>query len=234
MRPVDLAREHGLSAQAVRNYESAGALPVAERTATGHRRYTAHHARALRAFLALRRAVGHGAALALMTALHRGDLEGALSLLAGAHEQLQRDRATLALVETAVGDLEQGEPRGRSPRPLWIGELAARLELSPATLRHWEREGLLAPPRDPGSGHRLYPPSVVRDAELVHLLRRGGHGLAEIDRILDQVRSLGPDSSVHSALTASRSRVTARGIALLEASAALAEHIRDGAANLGR
>lgn len=234
MRPVDLAREHGLSAQAVRNYESAGALPVAERSAAGHRRYTAHHARALRAFLSLRRAVGHGASLALMTALHRGDLEGALSLLAGAHERLQRDRATLALVETAVGDLEQGEPRGRSPRTLWIGELAARLDLSPATLRHWEREGLIAPPRDRGSGHRLYPPAVVRDAELVHLLRRGGHGLAEIVRILDQVRSLGADSSVHSALAASRSRVTARGIALLEASAALAEHIRDGAANLGR
>ena len=32
--PADLAREHGLSTQAVRNYESDGFLPAAERTAS--------------------------------------------------------------------------------------------------------------------------------------------------------------------------------------------------------
>ena len=31
-RPVDLAREHGLSAQAVRNYERDGYIPAAGRT----------------------------------------------------------------------------------------------------------------------------------------------------------------------------------------------------------
>ncbi|MFD7597193.1 MerR family DNA-binding transcriptional regulator [Kitasatospora sp. NPDC059812] len=35
MRPSDLARGHGLSAQAVRNYERDGFLPPAERTASG-------------------------------------------------------------------------------------------------------------------------------------------------------------------------------------------------------
>ena len=51
MRPVDLAREHGLSAQAIRNYEDAGALPPAGRSPSGYRRYTALHAQAVRAFL---------------------------------------------------------------------------------------------------------------------------------------------------------------------------------------
>ncbi|WP_416591505.1 MerR family DNA-binding transcriptional regulator [Micromonospora sp. LOL_015] len=37
VRPVDLAREHGLSPQAVRNYEQAGVLPAAARTAAGYR-----------------------------------------------------------------------------------------------------------------------------------------------------------------------------------------------------
>nr|WP_016701425.1 MerR family DNA-binding transcriptional regulator [Actinoalloteichus caeruleus] len=35
MRPVDLAREHGLSTQAIRNYEDAGVLPPAERSGSG-------------------------------------------------------------------------------------------------------------------------------------------------------------------------------------------------------
>ncbi|WP_420847084.1 MerR family DNA-binding transcriptional regulator [Nonomuraea basaltis] len=40
MRPVDLAREHGLSTQLIRNYEDAGILPAAERTVHGYRTYT--------------------------------------------------------------------------------------------------------------------------------------------------------------------------------------------------
>ena len=58
LRPVDLARGHGLSTQAIRNYEAAGILPAAERTPHGYRTYTPRHAQALRAFLAL--VPGHG------------------------------------------------------------------------------------------------------------------------------------------------------------------------------
>ena len=62
LRPVDLAREHGMSAQAVRNYEEEGILPTAARTRHGYRIYTPLHARALRAFVALVPAHGHGTA----------------------------------------------------------------------------------------------------------------------------------------------------------------------------
>ncbi|MEE2048253.1 MerR family DNA-binding transcriptional regulator, partial [Nocardiopsis tropica] len=53
MRPSDLAHEHGISTQAVRNYERDGFLPPAERTPSGYRIYTEAHAAALRAYLAL-------------------------------------------------------------------------------------------------------------------------------------------------------------------------------------
>jgi len=63
LRPVDLVREHGLSAQAVGNYEEEGILPTAGRTRHGYRIYTPLHARALRAaFVALVPAHGHGTA----------------------------------------------------------------------------------------------------------------------------------------------------------------------------
>ncbi|MGP3947412.1 MerR family DNA-binding transcriptional regulator [Streptomyces sp. 7N604] len=39
MRPVDLARQHGVSTQAVRNYEDAGIIPPAHRSRTGYRDY---------------------------------------------------------------------------------------------------------------------------------------------------------------------------------------------------
>lgn len=105
LRPVDLAREHGLSAQAVRNYEEEGILPVAGRTRHGYRIYTPLHARALRAFVALVPAHGHGIASDVMRAVNAGDIYTALTLLDESHAQLLQDRKTLAAVDTALRDL---------------------------------------------------------------------------------------------------------------------------------
>ncbi|WP_157850275.1 MerR family DNA-binding transcriptional regulator, partial [Streptomyces rimosus] len=69
LRPIDLARGHGLSTQAVRNYEESGILPAAGRTPSGYRTYTPLHARALRAFLALVPGHGHPTATAIMQAV---------------------------------------------------------------------------------------------------------------------------------------------------------------------
>ncbi len=73
MRPIDLARRHGLSTQAVRNYEEAGVLPPAARSGSGYRRYSRRHALALDAFVALVRGHGHPAARtsrSLLESLH--------------------------------------------------------------------------------------------------------------------------------------------------------------------
>ncbi|WP_406378667.1 MerR family DNA-binding transcriptional regulator [Streptomyces sp. NBC_01618] len=52
MRPVDLARRHRLSTQAVRNHEDAGIIPSAHRSRTGYRDCTATDAAGLAAYLA--------------------------------------------------------------------------------------------------------------------------------------------------------------------------------------
>ena len=69
LRPVDLAREAGISTQAVRNYEAAGILPEAPRTESGYRRYEEQHLRALLTYRAL--APGFGAETA--SGIMRGD-----------------------------------------------------------------------------------------------------------------------------------------------------------------
>src|SRR6478735_7946509 len=72
LRPIDLARGHGLSTQAIRNYEEAGILPAAARTPHGYRTYTPLHAGALRAFLALVPGHGHRTATSIMRAVNQG------------------------------------------------------------------------------------------------------------------------------------------------------------------
>ncbi|MEU0662712.1 MerR family transcriptional regulator [Streptomyces lavendulocolor] len=242
-RPVHLAREHGISTQAVRNYERDGLIPPAARTAAGHRVYSAVHLRALRAYLALVAAHGHATGAEVMRAAGRGDLDTALRAVDRSHAQLLRDRETLDAVEAAVEALGRGpaaglqdhQPVSRRPggspasglpeRPLPIGHLAHRLGVSPATLRKWERAGILLPRRDAGTGHRHYTAADVRDAELAHLLRRGGHPLGHIATVIDQVRGAGGHEPLVRSLDDWRRRLTGRGRAMLTAAAALAEYL---------
>jgi DNA-binding transcriptional MerR regulator len=224
LRPADLAREHGLTAQAVRNYEREGVLPAAARTEVGYRVYTARHAAALRAYLACVRAHGYGAAREILRAVNRGDLDTALRVVDAGHVQLQRDRATLRTVEASIG-LLGAEPAGDPGRPFGVGELAHRLGVAPATLRAWERAGILQPARDPHSGRRTYRADDVRDAELAHLLRRGGYLLESVADVVRQVRSAGGTAELAALLADWQERLTARGLAMLAAAGRLAEYL---------
>ncbi|MCF3102293.1 TioE family transcriptional regulator [Streptomyces roseoverticillatus] len=230
LRPVDLARGHGLSTQAVRNYEEAGILPPAGRTAHGYRTYTPLHAQALRAFLALIPGHGHRTATSIMRAVNEGATEEALRLVDESHAQLLDDRRTLQAVESALRDLDPtpaSEPAAASgPGSTFIGPLAEQLGIRPATLRKWERAGLVRPGRDPLTGYRVYDEADVRDARLAHQLRRGGYLLEQIAPLITQVRAAGGLEPLEAALGDWRSRLSARGRAMLNGAAELEAYLR--------
>lgn len=95
MRPIQLARRFGLSAQAVRNYSDGGVVPPARRDANGYRDYAEVHAAGIGAYLSLTAAVGSATAGRLLRAATAGRLDEALAAVDAAHAQLARDRATL-------------------------------------------------------------------------------------------------------------------------------------------
>ncbi|MFD8418630.1 TioE family transcriptional regulator [Streptomyces sp. NPDC059466] len=231
LRPTDLAREHGISTQAVRNYERDGFVPLAERTPSGYRTYTETHAAALRAYLALVQAHGHALGGQIMRSLNAGELDAALTAVDRGHAQLLRDRGTLDAVGQAVAQLTSGPgpsehtlaPSGGEP--LSVGELARRLGVTAATLRNWEAAGILTPVREPVTGHRSYGVPDVRDAELAHLLRRGGYPLEHIRTVVRQIRTAGGTEALSAALDDWRRRLTARGVAMLDAAARLAGYV---------
>jgi hypothetical protein len=92
---------------------------------------------------------------------------------------LTQARRHLALVQTERAQAEaaaeilerwaQGDFQGRSAKPLTIGQAARLLALSTDTLRHWERDGLLAVPRDPDNGYRRYGPAEVDRLRIIRL-----------------------------------------------------------------
>ncbi|MFE7836299.1 TioE family transcriptional regulator [Streptomyces sp. NPDC057474] len=231
LRPFDLAREHGLSTQAVRNYERDGFIPAAERTRSGYRIYTEAHAVALRAFLALVPAYGHAAAGQIMLALHEDALDEALLIIDRGHSQSLRDRETLDAVRSAVdhlmaeADTTPARDRSTGADGRTIGELAHQLQVTPATLRNWEAAGILTPARDPRTGYRVYRATDIRDAELAHLLRRGGYPLDHISTVVRQIRTAGGTDTLSGALDDWRRRLAARGVAMLDAAAHLGEYL---------
>lgn len=247
LRPVDLARGHGLSTQAVRNYEEAGILPAAARTSHGYRTYTSLHAGALRAFLALVPGHGHRTATSMMRAVNQGRVDEAFHLIDESHVQLLDDRRTLQAVESALRDLEPGaapesgavsgadpaavsgvDPAAVSgPGGTFIGPLAEALGIRPATLRKWERAGLVRPRRDPQTGYRVYDEADVRDARLAHQLRRGGYLLEHIAPLITQVRAAGGLEPLEAALSDWHDRLSARGRAMLTGAAELEAYLRE-------
>jgi DNA-binding transcriptional MerR regulator len=228
-RPADLAQEHGISPQTVRNYERDGFLPPAERTDTGYRRYTERHAAALRAYRALVPAHGYAEGGTIMRAVTDGRLNDALTAIDRSHAELLRDRGTLDAVGEVLAHLtRRSDGAWRAPKhtqPFSIGELAHRLGVSVATIRKWEAVGVLAPDRRPETGHRTYDADDIRDAELAHFLRRGGYPLELIATVVQQVRAAGDTQALAAALDDWRQRVTARGLAMLNAASRLADYL---------
>lgn len=68
-----------------------------------------------------------------------------------------------------------------------IHEVSERTGLSQATLRYYERVGVVdRVPREESTGHRHYPDSLVQDLAWIACLRATGMGVADLKRYREQ------------------------------------------------
>jgi DNA-binding transcriptional MerR regulator len=228
LRPVDLARQAGLSTQAVRNYEAAGILPEAERTESGYRQYEEKHLRALLTFKALAPGFGWETAAGILRAVHAGKLGQAFRLHdathAGLHEQrLATDAASEALGAAAEEFLD--EPRAVVGPDLLVGELARQLGVRPSALRVWEAAELLTPVRERGTKYRRYGATQVRDARIINMLRQGRYGFEQIRPVLEGLRQTGSAEALRAAVAERRAAHDQRTRAMIHGSAKLDEYL---------
>ena len=66
-----------------------------------------------------------------------------------------------------------------------IGEIAARLDISPRTLRFYEEQQLIIPDMKSDGGYRLYSEESVDKISFIRTLRNLGLSVHEIKKILD-------------------------------------------------
>jgi DNA-binding transcriptional MerR regulator len=70
--------------------------------------------------------------------------------------------------------------------PMAIAEVAAMLDLSPHTLRYYERAGLVQVERD-SSGHRRYSPVAVRRLVFLTRMRLSGMAIRDLQHYVNLV-----------------------------------------------
>jgi DNA-binding transcriptional MerR regulator len=199
LRPVDLARAVGMSAQTVRKYEAWGFLPPAARSPAGYRLYSYRHLHAIEAARAMIAGYGWQSALRVMRLLHEGDLDAALAVVDARHAALDRGRRevgqTLDALRTVAGRRDAG---ARAPRSagLRVGEAARRAGVRVSALRFWEEQGLLHPRRDDSSRYRLYDEQQLRRLQVVVLLREAGYGFDAIRAVLGELAAGRPERAL--------------------------------------
>ncbi|MGW9126859.1 MerR family DNA-binding transcriptional regulator [Paenibacillus chitinolyticus] len=193
-RPIDIARKLHVSTSALRNYEAAGLVPPANRTASGHRTYTELHAAYFECIQAMSPGFGMDITAEVMRRLQKGEWASALWCMTEAQAALFRDKRraddTLAYLESgeAAAAEEREDPGGQS-----IGRVSAETGIPRSAIRHWEKTGLITANRNPANGYRTFNRLQVRKIRLIHTLRQAVYS-QELAELKKAIGLLDPDN----------------------------------------
>lgn len=187
-KPIDIARELHISTSAMRHYEAWGIVPAPERGANGYRLYTRTHLAYFRCLRAMFAGFGVAVTSETLRSIQAGNMDAAFQLVnkeqAALHQEKNIADQTLAFLQTP----ELPISAGRKPKPrMTIGEAAEFAGVRASAIRHWEKEGLLLPDRDPENGYRLYTPTHIRQILLIRTLRGSVYYLDHIKELVQAV-----------------------------------------------
>ena len=189
LRTSDIAKELGVHPNTIRLYETWGFLPEIPRGKNGYRQYSALHLEQARlVHLALRWPyLGDKSLLIqLVKSAANTDFGMAMEL---AYQYLARVRMERTSAEAAVEFLERwaaGHLVDSSQQKMHIRRAARHLNVTVDMLRNWERNGLIAVPRDPKNQYRLYGPAEFGRLRVIRMLVQSGYSLMAILRMLHQ------------------------------------------------
>jgi DNA-binding transcriptional MerR regulator len=190
LRTNDIAGALGVHVNTVRLYEEQGLLPPVPRDPNGYRRYSAAHLEQARLVqLALRWPLlgDKTLLLDLVSRAAEGDLGMAMEL---AYRYLARVRVERTYAEAAVEFLERwaaGQLLEAPRERVSIGAAAQQLNVSVDMLRNWERNGLIAVPRDPANQYRRYGAAEFGRLRVIRTLSQAGYSQMAILGMLRQV-----------------------------------------------
>lgn len=225
----------GYSAQQVRDLEARGVIPVAARSPSGYRRFSAEHVRSLRAYRDLAYAVGPVEARRAMRHIRLQPRDQSAALICGFHARLNAEREQALSARHAlesINDEATTEAKPVENDAMTITELSQALGVRASTLRFWEKVGLVAPDRvaTRAGTARRYTLTAIREARITAALRAGGYRIPDVQKAITAIRDLADASYSLAALDARLDDIAQRTLALLRTGSLLAEIIESASA----
>lgn len=187
-KPIEIARVLHISTSALRHYESWGVVPAPARAANGYRLYTSVHLAYFRCLRAMFPGFGVKLTCDVLRHIQNKELDTAFWLVNKEQATLQQEKVvadqTLALLRDPTLPLMENK---KGKNHMTIGEVAALTDVPASAIRHWEKEGLLSPERDPENGYRLFTSMHIRQILLIRTLRRTVYFLESMKEIVQAV-----------------------------------------------
>ncbi len=204
LRPIDIAKKLDVGTSALRHYEEWGIVPPANRKLNGYRIYTEEH----EAYFQCIRAMYHGFGMAVVRKIMPMIQEHQFTKSLWEVNRVQAD--LFQRKEQATKALEILKPENmkafmdkRKKKWYTIGEVEKEIEVPATTLRHWEKEGLIKPSRDPESGYRVYGREDIRRLLIIRTVQSSVF-------FLDSVREVMKKVNQHSISEARKKEMTLR------------------------
>ncbi|PTM53222.1 TioE family transcriptional regulator [Desmospora activa] len=187
-KPIEIARELHISTSALRHYESWGVVPAPARAKNGYRLYTSEHLAYFRCLRAMFPGFGVKLTCDVLRHIQNGEVDTAFWIVNKEQANLQQEKVvadqTLALLQDPSLPLLKNK---KKKNQLTIGEVSTLTDVPASAIRHWEKEGLLSPERDPENGYRLFTPVHIRQILLIRTLRRTVYFLESMKEIVQAV-----------------------------------------------
>ncbi|MFB9274314.1 TioE family transcriptional regulator [Cohnella cellulosilytica] len=171
-KPIEIARQLHISTSALRHYESWGVVPAPERADNGYRLYTEVHLAYFRCLRAMFPGFGVKATCDVLKMIQDGRTDKAFWKINKEQALLQQEKQAADQTLELLHPIEAAQMTNpKAKKRMTIGEVARLAGVAASAIRHWEKEGLLVPERDPENGYRVFTPQHLRKILLIRTLR---------------------------------------------------------------
>lgn len=188
LKPIDIARKLDVGTSAMRYYEEWGIVPPAKRNKNGYRIYTKVHEAYFQCIRAMYQGFGMALVRKIMPMIQRGAFSEALwevnKVQAALHQKKQQATKVLEILKP---DKMEGFLKKRNKKWYSIGKAAHEIGVPATTLRHWEKEGLIAPDRDPENGYRQYNREDIRRLFIIRTVQASVYSLDVVRNVMEKI-----------------------------------------------
>ncbi|MCU9602114.1 MerR family transcriptional regulator [Pallidibacillus thermolactis] len=187
-RPIDIAKKLDVGTSALRHYEEWGIVPPAKRKANGYRIYTEEHEAYFQCIRAMYHGFGMGTVKKIMPMIQQNKFTEALWEVNKVQAELyQKKQQAIEALEILKPDNMENFLKKRKKQWYTIGEVEKEIEVPATTLRHWEKEGLIEPSRDPENGYRIYNREHIQQALIIRTVQQSVYFLDSVRSVLEKM-----------------------------------------------